>query len=111
MKKLLVVCIAIGFVVGLAGSAGAAEPTSAVSNSTLTSMGLGGMQAMSDQEGMAVRGKGVIAFGLSFASRPGSVDFHTLSLRFPNFGGLGTFAIVSTNHLAIAGGFAIGGGF
>jgi len=51
MKSFAIACAVMLF----AATASAAEP---VSKSTLASMGLGGMQQMSDSEGTAVRGKG-----------------------------------------------------
>lgn len=51
MKSFAIACAVMLF----AATASAAEP---VSKSTLASMGLGGMQQMSDSEGTSVRGKG-----------------------------------------------------
>ncbi len=51
MKSFAIACAVMLF----AATASAVEP---VSKSTLASMGLGGMQQMSDSEGTAVRGKG-----------------------------------------------------
>ncbi len=51
MKSFAIACAVMLF----AATASAAEP---VSKSTLASMGLGGMQQMSDSDGQAVRGKG-----------------------------------------------------
>src|SRR5262245_43942117 len=44
------------------------------SRATLNEMGLGGLQIMSDAEGLAVRGQGAIAYGKSWAvvSAPGA---------------------------------------
>jgi hypothetical protein len=53
MKNFAIACAAV---VLLAATASAAEP---VAKSTLASMGLGGMQQMSDNDGMAVRGLGI----------------------------------------------------
>ncbi|MEX0677273.1 MAG: hypothetical protein WD063_09370 [Pirellulales bacterium] len=56
MKTLAFVCAALML---LAATASAGEL--AVSKSTLNNMGLGGMQSMSDTDGLAVRGKAVFA--------------------------------------------------
>lgn len=65
MKTIAFVCAALTL---LAATASAGDL--AVSKSTLNHMGLGGMQQMSDTDGMAVRGKAVFATvgGSSFAS-------------------------------------------
>lgn len=54
MKTFAIACAAILF---FAATASAADV--AVSKSTLDTMGLSGMQQMSDQEGMEVRGQGL----------------------------------------------------
>ena len=46
---------------GMIASASAGERAASVSKSTLGSMGLGGMHQMSDNDGLAVRGKGTSA--------------------------------------------------
>ena len=56
MKTLAFACAALML---LAATASAGDL--AVSKSTLNSMGLGGMQQLSDTDGMAVRGQGVFA--------------------------------------------------
>ncbi len=60
MKNAFVASLALALLASTAMVASAAEPAS-VSNNTLSSMGLGGMQQMSDDEGLAVRGKGTSA--------------------------------------------------
>ncbi len=55
MKHVAIACAAVML---FAATATAAEP---VAKSTLSSMGLGGMQQMSDNDGLAVRGKGTFA--------------------------------------------------
>jgi hypothetical protein len=55
MKNVAFACAALML---FAATASAAEP---VAKSTLSSMGLGSMQQMSDNDGMAVRGKGTFA--------------------------------------------------
>ncbi|TWT32059.1 hypothetical protein [Blastopirellula retiformator] len=47
----------------LVSSASAAEPNGNVDNATLASMGLSGLEVMSDEEGKSVRGTFAIAFG------------------------------------------------
>jgi hypothetical protein len=65
----------------------------AVSKSTLTSMGLGSMQLMTDQDGLAVRGQGLI-----FPS-------------FPGFGGMGGFGGFELPPLEGIPGGSVGGFF
>ena len=73
MKKLLACMPALALAVMMTGTAMAEN--GAVSGATMQEMGLGGMQVMSDQEAMTVRGKGFIvpgsasiAFGASYAT-------------------------------------------
>jgi hypothetical protein len=63
MRTLAIACAAVSL---LAASASAREL--AVSKSTLDRMGLGTMQKMSDDDGIAVRGKGSGVWGGSTAS-------------------------------------------
>ncbi len=65
MNKLM---LALAVVAMMACGAVAGE----VSQATLSDMGLAGMQSMSDQEGMAVRGAFAFVGGFSFASTPGA---------------------------------------
>ena len=58
MKNFGIACVALLVVASLIGSASAAD---SVSKSTLSSMGLGSMQLMSDSDGLAVRGMGTSA--------------------------------------------------
>jgi hypothetical protein len=58
MKNFGIVCAALVICAGLVASASAAEH---VSKSTLSSMGLGSVQQMSDNDGLAIRGKGTSA--------------------------------------------------
>lgn len=58
MKKYAIACAALVVVASMAVSAKAAD---AVSKSTLSSMGFGSMQLISDTDGLAIRGKGTIA--------------------------------------------------
>ncbi len=68
MKKLSVLVPALALAVMM--SASALAENGAVSEATLNAMGLGGMQVMSDQDAMAVRGKGFVGHG--FASSYGN---------------------------------------
>jgi len=58
MKNVVLACAALVVLAGMVASASAAER---VSKSTLSSMGLGSMQLMSDSDGLAIRGKGTSA--------------------------------------------------
>ncbi len=73
MKKLSVTLPALALVVALSGSAMAEN--GAISTATLNEMGLAGIELMSDEAAMEIRGQGFLAdhsaslaFGLSFAS-------------------------------------------
>lgn len=55
MKNLGIVCAALVVVASMVSTVSAAD---AISKSTLASMGLGSMQVMSDNDGLAVRGLG-----------------------------------------------------
>ncbi len=70
MKKFAILCAATIVVASLAVTVKAGE----ISQSTLGSMGLGSMHQMSDNDGLAIRGKGAIAYvyGQSTASVPGA---------------------------------------
>ena len=57
MKNVIIPCAVVALI-GFASLASAAEP---VSKSTLSSMGFGSMQQLSDEAGMTVRGKGTFA--------------------------------------------------
>ncbi len=61
MKTFRIVCAAAVLFAGMIASASAGERAASVSKSTLGSMGLGGMHQMSDNDGLAVRGKGTSA--------------------------------------------------
>ncbi len=72
MKRVLIMVVAFAGFSAFAVEANAGEPKSSnVSKSVLASLGLGGMRAMSNDEGMQVRGKSVV-FGT-----PGSGFFIT----------------------------------
>lgn len=77
---------AIASVVVLLSAASALAGDRAVSKSTLEGMGLGSMQQLSDQDGMAVRGKGAFdlsAFGLgAFSPRTSAFGGSSLSNHF-----------------------------
>ncbi len=73
MKTLSVTLPALALVVALSGSAMAEN--GAISTATLNEMGLAGIELMSDEAAMKIRGQGFLvddsaslAFGLSFAS-------------------------------------------
>jgi hypothetical protein len=113
-------------------SQAAAKSPAAVSSDTLGSMGLGGMQTLSDEAGQGIRGKGTFAgvWGQSSANwsggqsssnaykasaswvhKPASATGKSLS-----FAGTvqGTFAADPTGHalsISFCGGFAGGGAF
>jgi hypothetical protein len=71
-KKMITCCVAI--LMGFASVAPAAERMG-VPNDTLASMGLGGMQQISDQDGMNVRGKGIaLAAGFGIARFLGNIS-------------------------------------
>jgi hypothetical protein len=55
MKKLGIICLAIVLAGGMVATVSAGEH---ISKSTLNSMGLNGMQLISDHDGLAIRGKG-----------------------------------------------------
>ncbi len=87
MKKLSVTLPTLALVVALSGSAMAEN--GAISTATLNEMGLAGIQLMSDDAAMEIRGQGFIvddsaslAFGLSFAtvSREGSSNGSALTI-------------------------------
>jgi|GEM_PF-4352481 len=63
MKNLRNACAVLALVAAMGVSASAADLS--ISKSKLGSMGLSGMQSMSDQDGAAVRGKLAVAYGFS----------------------------------------------
>jgi hypothetical protein len=62
MKSLGIMCLAVALVLGMFSAVSADEPA-ALAQSSLASMGLGGMRIMSDDEGTAVRGLGAFVNG------------------------------------------------
>jgi hypothetical protein len=70
MKNLLILGAAALLVAGLASTVSAGDFAGAVPAATLNSMGFGGVEIMSDDAGLAVRGKGSFAavWGKSSAS-------------------------------------------
>ena len=63
--KTLACLLAVTLVsLSMASQACAADPNGNVDQATLASMGLGGIQMMSDEEGKEVRGTFAVAFGL-----------------------------------------------
>jgi hypothetical protein len=73
MKKFAIACAALVVVASMAVSAKAAD---AVSKSTLSSMGFSSIQLISDNDGLAVRGKGTSAsvWGESTANHKGQTS-------------------------------------
>jgi hypothetical protein len=113
MKTLAIGCAALML---LAATASADEL--AVSKSTLNTMGLGGMQTMSNSDGMAVRGKATFAtvFGGSVANwPPGQSSANNYAagagwLGSPSSAGGGSFSFagnVSVVFVADGGGTAL----
>lgn len=99
---------------------------STVSTSSLTAMGLGGMQTMSQNDATQVRGQGARAWGTSFAGSQASFNFgpwsNSQSAHSTNGynvskgsfagGASGSFADLGVNSPTVfAGGFSLGGGF
>jgi hypothetical protein len=124
MKSFAIACAALML---LAATASAGDL--AVSKSTLGGMGLGGMQPMSDNDGMTVRGKGTFAavWGGSTANWPGqqsannnfAAGAHWLGAPSSAVGGSLSFAgqvgvvFVADNTgflLGVQAGFGISGG-
>jgi hypothetical protein len=62
MKNLLIICAAVALVASVSATVSAGEVAGAVPSTTLNSMGFGGVEIMSDQAGLAVRGKGTYAY-------------------------------------------------
>ena len=61
MKNLLIVCAAVELVTSFSATVSAGEIAGAVPSTTLNSMGFAGVEIMSDEAGLAVRGKGTYA--------------------------------------------------
>ena len=113
MKKLLTVVAALAVMVILSASASASE--GAISSATLKAMGLSGMQVMTDDAGMDVRGFGyqrgkgkkslAIAFGASYAhvggkgGSAGSVDGYLAVGKHFAGGAHGSVAGKTTKHV------------
>lgn len=108
MKKL---ALALVLVAGLAASASAADR--AVSKSTLSSMGLSGMQQLSDNDGLAIRGKGTFAYtwGGSSANFLGQHSSNNYSTGASHIFGSSTAAGGSLSFGGIIGGVGTGNGF
>lgn len=98
MKTFAIACAALML---LAATASAGDL--AVSKSTLASMGLGGMQQISDTEGQAVRGKAVFAavWGGSIATFPGQFSTNNYAAGASWLGPVGASA--SGNSFSFAG--------
>lgn len=94
MKNLGIICGSIALYFGIVAAAVAAEPSGDVSRANLGSMGLGGMQSMSDEEGQTVRGTGgsfVFVHGGDFGKHKFDFPFdkkfgHHRSFDHKNFG-------------------------
>ncbi len=73
MKNVMILCAVAALLFGFESLTSASEP---VAKSTLGSMGLGGMQHMSDEAGLTVRGKGTFAgvWGSSTANFAGQTS-------------------------------------
>ena len=98
MKSLGIICGGVALVLSMVATASADERSAPISKSSLSSMGLGSIQVMSDREGLAVRGKGFSmggfggsfgrGFGSSFCSpRPSFCQPWAPVRSFCNFGG------------------------
>jgi hypothetical protein len=92
MKKLSVFVPALALAVMMSASAFAEN--GAVSSTTLDAMGLGGMQVMSDQEAMAVRGRGFVS---AYGDSSSSIN---IGINFGPFGGLNFDTSTSDGFLA-----------
>jgi hypothetical protein len=114
-------CLAFAFCF-VGSNADAAEPSgSGVSQSALSAMGLGGMQAIDRAESSEIRGQGSITWGRSssrttirtprrtFTSRSSNGYFNS----YPSFSGGASFAFTNSavTPFIYGGGFSIGGGF
>jgi hypothetical protein len=120
MKTAVLACAAL---VMMVASASAAERT--ISKSTLSSMGLGSMQLMSDSDGLAIRGKGTSAsvWGEGTANYLGQTSTNgyrassshhssSSSAQGANFSFAGTVKINSnTTGLSVRANLGVAGGF
>jgi len=108
MKKL---ALALVLVAGMVATASAADR--AVSKSTLSSMGLSSMQVMSDNDGLAVRGKGTYAqvWGGSSANFLGQQSVNNYSAGAKHHHGSSTAAGGSVSFAGVVGGIGTGNGF
>ncbi|MDG2222501.1 MAG: hypothetical protein P8L85_14075 [Rubripirellula sp.] len=114
-------CLAFAFCF-VGSNADAAEPAdSGVSQSTLSAMGLGGMQTIDRAESSEIRGQGSVTWGRSYSRttirifgstfRSGSTNGYRNS--FPNFSAGGSFSYSNSSFspFIYGGGFSIAGGF
>lgn len=107
--KNTVLALSAAILMGFATTATAADQ---VSNDTLASMGLGGMQQMSDDAGMNVRGKGFASiFGIGYSkffSNTQLTGYNGVSGPKPN-----AFTIGGNASVTLGGGLLpfLGGGF
>ena len=122
MKKFTIACAALVVVASMAVSAKAAD---AVSKSTLSSMGFGSMQPISDTDGLAIRGKGTSAsvWGSSTADYRGQTSTNGYaadashrhgpsSAEGKNLSVAGTVKIhYNSNGLSVKANLGVAGGF
>jgi hypothetical protein len=78
MKNVAIICAAL-LVVGMVASASAAD---GISKSTLSNMGFANAQTMTDQDGLAVRGKGWVFMGGTAASVGGTSSAAFFDINF-----------------------------
>lgn len=88
MKKSVLCLPALALAVILSGAAMADEAV--VSKTTLQAMGLGGMEVLSDDAAMAVRGRGSLAFGISYA-HTGNIGLQGVGIAGDGAGSLDGF--------------------
>lgn len=90
MKNWIIALVAVALI-ATAGSVYADQP-GAISQSTLADMGLGGMQTMTDQQGLDVRGKSIAKVsGYIFISAP-YMQVYERKLAVGNNAAVGGFA-------------------
>jgi len=100
MTRLGMVCAVMVVLMGTLATASAGERAGSIPQGTLTSMGLDGLRPISDDEGMAVRGK------FAFSHVTGSANGTPLvNINLNIFGGNLSFGAVLSGG-AFSGGFA-----
>lgn len=114
-------CLAVAFCF-VGSNADAAEPSgSSVSQSALSAMGLGGLQAIDRAESSEIRGQGSITWGRSSSRTTVRYRGKTITSRssngyynsFPSFSAGASFAFTNSavTPFIYGGGFSLGGGF